>query len=132
MNENQSKVPQWHSGYQETRNLIHNEMGITKESMQDIFREIAREEIRSILGQNGEFIRASMRNVMREEMIKAVNEGKYPHVDSSTHYFDRNNPNYFQKFISGVMKEELLDLMRSQFDVGLQITPKPTSGQSGE
>lgn len=114
--------PDWSKGYKEVKNFIHNEMGITRSEIMDIFATIARDEMQGVIGEENafikSFIRSSVRDILREEMVNAVNNGRYQHGPFSVR--DDN----FNKFISNAMKDEIGKILREQFDVGIQIEQK--------
>lgn len=45
-------------------------------------------------------------------------------MTGSTLYYDKNEKNPFNKYISQIMKEEVIQMFRSQFDVGIEIKNK--------
>ena len=116
--------PKWAVAYKEVKNLIHNDMSITKEDMHDIFREIAREEVAVAVGQNGEFIVQAMKDIVRDEMIVAIQAEGYPVVSRNIHHYSQQERNPFHKYVSQIMKEEIIETMRQQFEVGVEIKPK--------
>jgi hypothetical protein len=117
-------TPKWEVGYKEVKNVIHNDMGLTREDIQNIVRQIAREEIAVTIGKNGEFIRHAMKDIIRDEMAIAINADGYPTVGANTFMYSSMERNPFHKFVSGILKQEIINSMREQFDVGVQITPK--------
>lgn len=112
----------WHKGYQEVKNIIHNEMGITKEEILDIFRQIAKNEIQEILSEKKTFIHDAIREVIKQEMMDAVADHNYPKINKSMWNYTKDHS--FRDFIVGVMKEEILDNMRQQFEITLDIEKK--------
>lgn len=116
--------PNWTVGYKEVKNFMHNEMNITKDDINDIFEKIGRDEVASVLGQNGEFIRFAIKEVIREEMYKALTNEHYPEIKGNMWFYDKNGKNPFNKFVSQVMKEEIINMMREQFEIGLEIKKK--------
>ena len=116
--------PKWNVGYKEVKNVIHNDMGLSRDDIQNIVRQITREEIAVTIGNNGEFIRHAMKDIMRDEMAIAINADGYPTVRGNMHHYSKQERNPFHKFVSGILKEEIINGMREQFDVGVQITPK--------
>jgi hypothetical protein len=115
----------WHKGYQEVRNVIHNEMGVTKEEILEIFKQVAKDEIQKIVSEKSTFIRESIREVIRQEMINSVSEHKYPKVNGHMWiYGSRGGENSFKDYVAGVMKEEIINRLEQQFDVSLNIDLK--------
>lgn len=120
--------PNWQRGYKEVKNAIHNEVGITKEELTDIFREIAREEVKKIVLDNEAFIKdtmhTTMKEIIRSEMLSAISKENYLHVAKDKGIFGQSYTNSFQSYVSGVMKDEILKRMDEQFSVGLTIQQK--------
>lgn len=120
--------PNWQRGYKEVKNAIHNEVGMTKEELTDIFREIAREEVKKIVLDNEAFIKdtmhATMKEIIRSEMLNAISKENYLHVAKDKGIFGVSYNNSFQSYIAGVMKDEILKRMDEQFSVGLTIDKK--------
>lgn len=126
-----SKESSWYKGYKEVKNVIHNDIGITKGEILDIIKKMVKEEISDIITEKGDYIYASIqeiiRNEIRSEMINAITDHKYPKVTGSTWFYggrDGRGENSFKDYISGVMKEEISNLLRSQFEVKLDINMK--------
>lgn len=117
--------PNWQRGYKEVKNAIHNEVGMTKEELTDIFREIAREEVKKIVLDNEAFIKdtmhTTMKEIIRSEMISAISKENYSHVAKDTGMFGRSYTNSFQSYVACIMKDEILKRMDEQFSVGLTI-----------
>lgn len=116
---------QWVAGYKEVKNYMHNELGITKEHMDEIIAKIVRDEVKEVVGQNGGFIRRAIREIMRDEMVKAIYQEKYPSGRKSFWEFQKEAKNPFSKFISDILKEEIVQMLRNQFEVGVEIKQKP-------
>lgn len=116
----------WHKGYKEVKNVIHNEMGVTKEEILEIFRQVAKNEIQKIVFEKSDFIyqsiRESIREIVRNEMVNAVNDHKYPKIRKN--FWNYTNDNSFKDFITGVMKEEIVDSLREQFELHFDIKKK--------
>jgi hypothetical protein len=111
----------WHKGYKETKNLIHNEIGVSKEEILEVFKHVAKEEVTKLVKNNTEFIYDSIRDVIREEMIKSISNHKYPHVGRGMWSYGKNEGVSFQDFVSGVLKEEILRQMQDAFDVSVSV-----------
>lgn len=114
-------LPEWTAGYKEFKNFLHNDMGISKEQIQEILAKIAREEVLALLGQNGQFVRQAIREIIRDEIKNALINEHYPTMKGQTLFYDKNGNNPFNKFISQVMKEEVLHIFREKFEVGIEI-----------
>lgn len=113
----------WHKGYKETKNVIHNEMGITKEAIKDIFRDIAKEEIKDLVLNNKPFLKEVMREVIQEEMFASVKEHRYPKIQGNMHiYTQKGGDADFKDYVSGVMKEEIVRNLAKQFTLNIDIT----------
>lgn len=120
--------PNWQRGYKEVKNAIHNEVGMTKQELTDIFREIAREEVQKIVLDNEAFIKdtmhTTMQDIIRSEMQSVISKENYLHVAKDKGMFGRSYTNSFQSYVAGVMKDEILKRMDEQFHVGLTIDKK--------
>lgn len=136
----------WQKGYKEIKNIIHNDIGISKDEilnvfremakeevkkvindeLLDIFREIAREELKDITSGETYFIRSSIREVIRDQMIDAIQDHRYPKVSGHTFFYGYNGKgeHSFKDYVSGLMKEEISNMLRSQFDIKLNIDVK--------
>lgn len=123
--------PQWMRGYKEVKNFMHNELGITEAEVHEIIRKMVQEEVSEVVGQNGQFIRQTIKEIIREEMLFAINGEKYPRKIGSLLDYRNEFKGDFSKFISDILKEEVLHMFRSQFDVGINIE-QSASKISGE
>lgn len=112
----------WQKGYKEVKNVIHNEMGITKEEILSIFSEIAKREVQKIVTENRTFIYEVIKEIIREEMANAIKDHKYPKV--GINIWDYSNENAFKDYVVGVIKEEIVNMLRKQFEVELDIKKK--------
>jgi len=117
---------QWHKGYKEVKNVIHNDIGITKEEILKVFRQIAKDEVHKIVSDNRAFIYTTLKDVIKSEMAEAIHNHKYPKVSGSVwHYgYNGNGSEEFKSYVSGVMKEEIVKELREQFDISLDIAKK--------
>lgn len=113
--------PDWQKGYKEVKNYLHNELGITREEMQEIIIKIVREEVHQTIGQNGEFIKTATREIIRQEMMAAFND-KYPSLHKNMYFYPEKDE--FKKFISNVIKEEILDTLRDRFNLQFNLELK--------
>ncbi|PGO60586.1 hypothetical protein [Priestia megaterium] len=119
---------QWHKGYKEVKNAIHNDIGVSKEEILEVFRQVAKDEVQKIVSESKPFIYATLREVIKHEMMDAVNEHRYPKVIGNMWSYGRDGgKDSFKNFISGVMKEEIVNKLADQFDVQLDI--KRTEGE---
>lgn len=117
----------WQKGYHEIKNIIHNDIGVTKEDIREVFRQIAKDEIEKILSEKRAFIHQTIKEVIREEMINAIQDHRYPQISGSTIFYRGNNGSgidSFKDYVSGVMKEEIIKQMREQFSINLDINKK--------
>jgi hypothetical protein len=115
----------WQRSYQEVKNIIHNDIGVSKEDIREVFREIAKEEIGKLVEKNRPFILESVREVIRSEMIKAVKENKYPEVKMHKWFYGNGDGVVrFEDFIAGVMKDEIADLLYNRFNVSVNVDRK--------
>lgn len=112
----------WKKGYQEVKNVIHNDIGVTKEEVLDVFRQIAKEEVHKLVADNRAFIFQTLREVLRSEMSRAVQDHQYPKIRANI--WNYSNDNSFQDFITGVMKEEIVHSLRDQFELNFDIKKK--------
>ena len=115
----------WHKGYKEVKNVVHNDMGVTKEEVLEVFRQVAKDEIQKQVLENKAFIHQCIRDVIRQEMVQAVKDHKYPQVVGNVVHYGRNDgENNFKDYVSGVMKEEIVKELREQFELNLNIHKK--------
>jgi hypothetical protein len=116
----------WHKGYQEVKNVIHNDIGVTKEEILEVFRQVAKDEIKEIVCENQVFIWDTLREVIRQEMINAVATHRYPKVNGHMWMYGHNGKgeNSFKDYIAGVMKEEIVKQMEEQFEVNINVERK--------
>lgn len=124
------KNSKWRIGYKEVKNLIHNELKITDSDIKDVIHKVLQNEVRELIGNNGEFIqsvvRQEIRSLIKEEMIKAtVGNSKYPKRSLGMEFYDPNNPATFSDYVSGVIKEEVVKSIDKIFDVKFDISVKP-------
>lgn len=121
---------QWQKGYKEIKNVIHNDVGITKEEILDVFRQVAKEEVGALISENSDFLFSTMREVIQSTMINVVNEHRYPRVSGHLHHYRGSQGrgiDSFKDYISGVMKEEIHKKMEEQFEVVINVTEKRTA-----
>ena len=90
----------WHKGYKEVKNVIHNDVGATKVEILEVFRQVAKDEIQELVLNNKAFILSCIRDVIRQEMVKAVESNDYPDVRGNIQ--DYRKKNEFRNFITGL------------------------------
>lgn len=104
-------------------------MELGKDEIRAIIHQIAQEEILKFVDEHESFIQKTIKEVIREEMILAIHDGQYPQVTGTTYYYDRKNPNHFNGFVSGILKQEIVTMLRDQFEVGVKVDlKKPAEG----
>lgn len=118
-----TQKPEWITGYKETRNYIHNELGLSKDHIEAIIQKIVREEVKDAIGQNGEFIRQTMKEIMKEEMLQALKNENYPLVRSNITYYGKEKET-FSEYMAAIIKNEVTEMLREGFDVGINIQEK--------
>lgn len=115
----------WHKNYKEVKNVIHNDIGITKEEIIEVFRQVAKDEIGKIVSENSTFIYQTIQDVIRSSMIDAVKEHRYPKVTGHMWQYGSNGgESSFNDFLSGVMKEEIVKQLGDKFVLNLDIEKK--------
>jgi hypothetical protein len=112
----------WKRGYKEVKNVIHNDIGITKEEILEVFRQVAKNEIQKIVSEKSDFIDQSIKEIIRDEMMNAVNDHKYPKIRKN--YWNYTKDNSFKDYITGVMKEEIVRSLSEQFELSFDIKKK--------
>lgn len=112
----------WQKGYKEVKNVIHNDIGVTKDEILEVFREVAKDEIQELVSQNKGFIYGCVNEVIQREMVKAVESKNYPNVLGNMRSY--LNENTFQNYIAEVMKNEILKTINTQFEVNVDIGRK--------
>ena len=122
----------WHPGYKEAKNVIHNDIGVTKEEILDVFREVARIEVEKIVAESKPFIYITMRDVIKSAMTDAIREHRYPKVRGNVDFYGHNGAGQanFDDYVSGVMKREIVDRMREQFSVNIQVTKNASKDEA--
>lgn len=115
----------WNKGYKEVKNAIHNEMGMTKEELREVFSQIAKDEIKQIVSESRPFIRDTIKEVIQDEMVRAVKDHRYPDIKGNRWMYGRKGDEAsFQDFISGIIKEEVVTELRNQFDFSVNVGMK--------
>lgn len=114
----------WEKGYKEVKNLVHNEIGLEKEEIINIFKKIAKEEVQKIVKEERNFIKDSLREVIKEEMMEATRFNHYPTVTGNMWGYDRKKEHNFSDFIIDIMKNEVIENLRGQFDVNIEFNKK--------
>jgi hypothetical protein len=117
----------WKKGYKEVKNVIHNDVGITKEEILNVFREVAKDEIGKLVSENSNFLYNSLREIVQNEMVNAVSEHRYPRISGHMHHYRGSQGrgiDSFKDFVSGVMKEEIARKMEEQFEVKIDVSKK--------
>ena len=125
----ETNKPNWVAGYKEVKNFMHNELGITKEMMDDIITKIVKEEVATVVGRNGEFIRHAIREVIRDEIISAITKEIYPRGYSNIWNYTSEAEQPFNKFMSDVAKEEIIKMLREEFTIGIDIKQSLRKGE---
>lgn len=123
------KNNKWQIGYKEVKNFIHNELKLTDSEIKDAIHKILQNEVRELVGNNGDFIqsvvRQELRSLIREEMIKATaGNSKYPQHSLKMNFYDPDNPATFSEYISGVIKEEIIKSIDNVFNVKFDVSVK--------
>lgn len=137
----ENKKTNWSTGYVETKNFIHNELGLTKENIKEMIAkmaqeeleksgQLAREELLKIISGDTEYIRSIIKDVVREEIKNVLIDEHYPSMRNNVYIYDKNASNPYNKFISDIVKEEVISTFRNQFEVGINI--KETAKPDGE
>jgi hypothetical protein len=117
----------WQKGYKEVKNVIHNDVGITKEEILNVFREVAKEEVGKLVSENSSFLFDTLRDVVQNQMVNSVSEHRYPKVGGHIHHYRGSQGrgiDSFKDYVSGVMKEEIVKKMEEQFEVNINVTKK--------
>lgn len=118
----------WHKGYKEVKNVIHNEMGITKKEILEIFRQVAKEEAEKIFSEKHSALYEIVREVVRQELVRAVQDHRYPKVSRNIwNYTDKHS---FDDFVAGVLKEEIIEMFRGEFQVNFEIKSAKNNDQA--
>jgi glutamate synthase domain-containing protein 1 len=112
----------WHKGYQEIKNTIHNDMGVTKEEILDVFRQVAKDEMQNILSEKRSFIYDTIQKVIRKEMMIAIHERNFPHLKGNIWNYTVENK--FKDYVADTMKSEILDTLANQFELNFDIKKK--------
>lgn len=112
--------------YNEVKNLIHNEIGLSKDEITKVFEKIAKDEIEKVVREDKNFIKECIREIIKEEMFNAVNDKKYPsRVSQNIWDYGRGDGKVkFNEYLSDVIKEEVIHQMQSQFDINININKK--------
>lgn len=120
-------MPNNHGNYKETKNVIHNDIGVTKEEILDVFRQVAQDEITKLVSDNQQFIYETLKSVIKDEMIDAIQDHRYPQINGHMTYFRGSNGrgiDSFKDYVAGTMKAELIKEMKEQFSINLDIDKK--------
>lgn len=111
--------------YKEVKNVVHNDIGVTKNEILDVFRKIAKDELINLVKDNSKFVYESINEIIEKEMIKAISEHKYPEIKGNVWDYGRGDGKVlFKEYVSGVMREEIIKRMREQFDIQVDINKK--------
>lgn len=122
----------WEVGYKEVKNLIHNELKMTKEQLDQAIAKLVQKEVADVVGKNHDLIRTSIREIIREEMMVAINSEQYPRVRGNIWDYTPHSQSSFRQFISDILKEEVIKQLRNEFEVGIQIQSKKEVENSNE
>jgi hypothetical protein len=99
--------------YKAVKNMIHNELKISKESMQEIISEIVRVEIEKCLEAKKEAYLTYAEDIINSYVKKLVNEA----ID------DKNN-SYFHDFknrVASKLSDETAKFIRQQLEISVNV-----------
>ena len=88
------------SNYQEVKNLIHNELGISKDDIQDIIKQTVREEV-------GKLIKSDYMDVLISNLIKSE--------------FRNGLGNSFKDNVRGIIAKEIGSLISSKMNINVEF-----------
>lgn len=111
-----------HKNYKEVKNVIHNDIGITKEEILEVFRQVAKDEMQNILKDNKKFIYECFKEIIQNEMTNAIREHNYPNVRGNVWRYPGKDS--FRDFMIGVMKEEVISSLWKKFDITMNVETK--------
>lgn len=109
------------NNYKKVKNVIHNDIGITKEEILEVFRQIAKDEIQNI-SKNKEFIYECFKEVIHDEMFNAVKDHTYPKIKGNIWRYPGKDS--FEDFMVGIMREEIISSLWSKFDITMNVETK--------
>lgn len=113
------------NNYNEVKNVIHNDIGVSKEEILEVFRKIAKDEVEKIVKEDSSFIKECIRSIIKEELFNAVNNKKYPKITKNIWDFGNGEGKIkFNEYLSDIIKEEVIKQMESQFDINININKK--------
>lgn len=116
------------------KNHIHNTVGVTKEEILDVIRQETRQELVKLVEKNESFLLESVSDLVREtvrrEMLIALSREDFPNLKRSISHIGTGTDHTFSDYITSVIKNTLMDEMRSSFDVKLVLESKQRTEDS--
>lgn len=107
--------------YKEIRNIIHNEIGITKEDILNVIKEITQQEIQKYIEKNKGLINKDIKEIINHQMGIAVKNTNYPSVNNKIRLFDDTNKTTFEDYLVGVMTENIIKEMKNNFKINVEV-----------
>jgi len=115
---NNKPSEQWVMGYKELKNFIHNEQGITNAEIQEILHKMAFDQLREIIGENGNGIRNMVKEIVHEEMLLMISGSRW-------NFPGRNRTEMLRSLLSDQLKDVIGELVKEQLEVSYEIKLKP-------
>lgn len=119
-------MTKWKKGYKEIKNLLHNELGIEKEELQDLLKHVALTEIKEIVGNDKELlyglVKEAIDSMVKTEMIKVINKEGYPKI---THHMNSYlSSNDYNDYFASYMKTQIEEMLHESFKINFNIEMK--------
>lgn len=118
------------------KNHIHNTVGVTKEEILDVIRQETRQELVKLVEKNESFLLESVSDLVREtvrrEMLIALSREDFPNIKRSIPRIGTGTGHTFSDYITSVIKNTLMEEMRSSFDVKLVLESKQRTEDSAD
>lgn len=116
--ENKKPSEQWVMGYKELKNFIHNEQGISNAEIQEILHKMAFDQLREIIGENGQGIRNMVKEIVHEELLRMISGSRWD-------FPNNNRTERMRSLLSDQLKEVIGELVKEQLEVSYEIKLKP-------
>lgn len=97
-----------HASYKEVKNLVHNEIGITKEDIREIIREAVRIEAQAVVAGRGQYIN----KCIGEWVLKEIRSG----LSNSSRYYTG-----VKERVHDMVANEIKSLVMGQLDISIAM-----------
>ncbi len=117
--------------YKEVKNYLHNELRLTKKEVKEIIANEVHKEVKKYLGKdNSKMVYDAVKEIIKSEVISTVEGTGFPQVVGNMFNYGRNEEYRLKDYITGTIKNEIMDTVEKQFDIKFDIQKKQKEDQA--